>query len=137
MEVYEAIADFVRPTENPYQKSPGSYNNVLEFCKGDQFEIFHSGTLTQWWGAKALKDSTTGYVPAKYMKYVKKLDGSDIPENYIIFEPIFFLKTLELLTTRTSTGSLNLGATSLATTVLGHGNMGIFIYKKGMVKVEC
>lgn len=48
--------------------------NILSFDKGDKFEIYdcHRNS-SEWWGARALKDSCVGYVPSKYMKYEERV----------------------------------------------------------------
>lgn len=62
MEIYYAVSAFDAP------QGEGS-ENILSFDKGDKFEIYdcHKNN-SEWWGARALKDSCVGYVPSKYMK---------------------------------------------------------------------
>ena len=62
MEIYVAISDFTPPIADGSQ-------NILEFQKGDTFEIFDCHkTDADWWGARALKSNTVGYVPSRYMQ---------------------------------------------------------------------
>lgn len=62
MELYYAVSAFDAP------QGEGS-ENILSFDEGDKFEIFdcHKNN-SEWWGARALKNSCVGYVPSKYMK---------------------------------------------------------------------
>jgi len=62
MEIYRALSDFTPPNVEGSQ-------GILEFNKGDRFEIFdcHKSS-TEWWGARALRDNSVGYVPSKYME---------------------------------------------------------------------
>ncbi|XP_022298012.1 uncharacterized protein LOC111107219 isoform X3 [Crassostrea virginica] len=62
MELYYAVSAFDAP------QGEGS-ENILSFDEGDRFEIFdcHKNN-SEWWGARALKNSCVGYVPSKYMK---------------------------------------------------------------------
>lgn len=62
MEIYVAISDFKPPIADGSQ-------NILEFKKGDSFEIFDCHkTDADWWGARSLKSSIVGYVPSRYMQ---------------------------------------------------------------------
>lgn len=64
MEIYVAISDFKPPIVDGSQ-------NILEFQKGDKFEIFDCHkTDADWWGARALNTNTVGYVPSRYMQVV-------------------------------------------------------------------
>ncbi|XP_048739016.1 uncharacterized protein LOC125653508 isoform X3 [Ostrea edulis] len=67
MEIYYAVSAFDAP------QGEGS-ENILSFDKGDKFEIYdcHKNN-SEWWGARALKDSCVGYVPSKYMKYEERV----------------------------------------------------------------
>ena len=64
MEIYTAISDFTPPIADGSQ-------NILEFEKGDTFEIFDvHKTSEDWWGARALKTNSVGYVPSRYMQVI-------------------------------------------------------------------
>ncbi|XP_052778422.1 tyrosine-protein kinase Yes-like [Mya arenaria] len=76
MEIYVAISDFTPPIVDGSQ-------NILQFEKGDQFEIFDCHkTDADWWGARALKTNTVGYVPSRYMQYEERRVGKLLPNNY-------------------------------------------------------
>ena len=64
MEVYTAISDFTPPIVDGSQ-------NILEFKKGDTFEIFDvHKTSEDWWGARAIETNSVGYVPSRYMQVI-------------------------------------------------------------------
>ncbi|XP_052284766.1 uncharacterized protein LOC127881115 isoform X2 [Dreissena polymorpha] len=76
MEIYAAISDFNPPVVDGSQ-------NILQFEKGDKFEIFDCHkTDSDWWGARALKTNTVGYVPSRYMQYEERRVGKLLPTNY-------------------------------------------------------
>ncbi|XP_045164423.1 uncharacterized protein LOC123528625 isoform X3 [Mercenaria mercenaria] len=76
MEIYVAISDFTPPIADGSQ-------NILEFKKGDTFEIFDCHkTDADWWGARALKTNTVGYVPSRYMQYEERRIGKLLPSGY-------------------------------------------------------
>ncbi|XP_064606140.1 uncharacterized protein LOC135471023 [Liolophura sinensis] len=53
-----------------------SNDNILSFAKGDRFEVLDSNKRSiEWWGARALKDNSVGYVPSKYLKYEERRIG--------------------------------------------------------------
>ena len=69
MEVYTAISDFTPPIVD------GSHN-ILEFKKGDTFEIFDvHKTSEDWWGARAIETNCVGYVPSRYMQVIFSMSG--------------------------------------------------------------
>lgn len=76
MEVYVAISDFKPPIVDGSQ-------NILEFKKGDEFQIYDSDkTEADWWGARCLKSNNIGYVPSRYMEFHEKRVGKLLPNNY-------------------------------------------------------
>lgn len=76
MEIYVAISDFTPPIVDGSQ-------NILEFKKGDTFEIFDCHkTDADWWGARSLKTNTVGYVPSRYMQYEERRIGKLLPSGY-------------------------------------------------------
>ncbi|XP_060585396.1 uncharacterized protein LOC132741265 isoform X3 [Ruditapes philippinarum] len=76
MEIYVAISDFTPPIADGSQ-------NILEFQKGDTFEIFDCHkTDADWWGARSLKTNTVGYVPSRYMQYEERRIGKLLPSGY-------------------------------------------------------
>ncbi|XP_052677921.1 uncharacterized protein LOC128158963 isoform X5 [Crassostrea angulata] len=74
MEVYFAVSAFEAP------QGEGS-ENILSFDKGDKFEIYdcHRNS-SEWWGARALKDSCVGYVPSKYMKSTSAVPQTEVKD---------------------------------------------------------
>lgn len=76
MEIYTAISDFTPPIADGSQ-------NILEFEKGDTFEIFDvHKTSEDWWGARALKTNSVGYVPSRYMQFEERKIGKLLPTDY-------------------------------------------------------
>ncbi|XP_048739015.1 uncharacterized protein LOC125653508 isoform X2 [Ostrea edulis] len=74
MEIYYAVSAFDAP------QGEGS-ENILSFDKGDKFEIYdcHKNN-SEWWGARALKDSCVGYVPSKYMKSTSAVPQKELTD---------------------------------------------------------
>lgn len=76
MEIYTAISDFTPPIVDGSQ-------NILEFKKGDTFEIFDvHKTSEDWWGARAIKTNSVGYVPSRYMQFEERKIGKLLPTDY-------------------------------------------------------
>lgn len=65
MEIYRAVCEF----NPPRGENDSIDDNILSFAKGDRFEVLDSNKRSiEWWGARALKDNSVGYVPSKYLK---------------------------------------------------------------------